>query len=118
MSTGPVAPRNRRPGSSGGATQFGLSILGFQHVVSWALPAKSVYLVSDQLFEVYEAHRISMRADEPTRLGVALGVGGAVAAGEVGGGGGGPRRCRSLRAGWRTTRGAGSPSTAATTARG
>ena len=70
-------------GSSAGVSSFDLNILGLRPVVTWALAEGSAYLASSQFVESYEAHVVSMRADEPTILGVALGIGGAVTINEL-----------------------------------
>lgn len=64
-------------GSTDGVTSFGFNVLGLRPVVTWSLPAGKAYLASREWVEVYEAGRVDMRVDEPTVLGIALGIGGA-----------------------------------------
>lgn len=75
-----LGPSNASGSNADGITGFGLNVLGLRPVVSWSLPPGDAYLASRQWFEVYESSRVDMRADEPTVLGIALGIGGAAGA--------------------------------------
>lgn len=73
-----LAPANAS-GTSAGVTSFALNVLGLRVVVSWALPASGAYLAATSKVEAYETPRINMQAEEPTVLGMAIGIGGGIA---------------------------------------
>jgi len=75
----PVLGPQNAAGTSEGVTAFGMNVLGLSVVVSWALAPGTMRLASSSFVESYEAHRMNMRADEPTVLGVSLGIGGSAA---------------------------------------
>lgn len=86
----PLYPRlgvSNSNGENGGIRGMVLDIGGIPGIVSWALTADVAVVGSSGLVECYENHRVSMRADEPTILGVAASVGGAVALGALNAGG-------------------------------
>lgn len=72
-----LGPTNAPGQNTAGITDFGLNVLGVRPVVSWSLAPTQAFLASSRFVEVYESSRIDMRVDEPTILGVALGIGGA-----------------------------------------
>lgn len=75
----PVLNVTNGQGTNVGAAEFGLTLAGLRVVVSWAITGTLGYLIASPLVESWERSRIEMRADEPTILGVALGIGGAAA---------------------------------------
>jgi HK97 family phage prohead protease len=77
-----IGPANAN-GTNGGIRGMGLDIGGIAATVSWALTANVAVVGSSAVIECYENHRITMRADEPTILGVAGSVGGAIALGAL-----------------------------------
>lgn len=75
----PVIGPSNTGGTADGATSFSMNILGLRVIVSWALQPGACRLIASEFVESYETARVSMRTDEATILGVALGLGGAVA---------------------------------------
>lgn len=73
----PVLNPSNSGGTSDGVTAFSMNVLGLRVIVSWALAAGDAYLAASPFVETYEGHQMSLRADEPTLMGVSLGVGGA-----------------------------------------
>lgn len=73
----PVLSPSNSGGTSDGVTAFSMNVLGLRVVVSWALAAGKGFLCASPFVETYEGHQMSLRADEPTLLGVSMGVGGA-----------------------------------------
>jgi HK97 family phage prohead protease len=78
-----INPVNSGGDNPGGVRMFDIVIAGLPVTVSWALTAGVAVLGSSAVIECYENHRVSMRADEPTILGTAVGVGGAIALGAL-----------------------------------
>jgi len=75
----PVLGPSNAAGTAEGVSSFGMNVLGLRVVVSWALPVGTIRLAASPFVESYEAHRMSMRADEPSVMGVSLGIGGSAA---------------------------------------
>lgn len=82
-----LSPGNAGGQNAGGARMFDLEVAGLRTTVSWALTSAVAVLGSSAVVECYEGHRVDMRADSPTTLGVSMGVGGAVATGALNAGG-------------------------------
>jgi hypothetical protein len=78
-----LSPSNAGGSNSGGVRMFGIEVAGLPVTVSWALTAGFAAIGSSAVIEGYENHRVQMRADEPTILGTAVGIGGAVAVGTL-----------------------------------
>jgi hypothetical protein len=75
-----LSPSNAAGDSSGGVSSFAMNLLGLRPVVGWSLPVGTLAVAASEFIETYEAHQTTMRAEEPTILGLAMGIGGAVAA--------------------------------------
>jgi HK97 family phage prohead protease len=76
-------PTNATGDNPGGVRMFDIEVAGLRAAVSWALGAGVAVLGSSGVIEAYEGHRVQMRQEEATILGVAVGVGGAVALGAL-----------------------------------
>lgn len=75
----PVLGATNASGTSDGAAAFGMNVLGLRVVVSWALPPDGAYLAATRFVEAYETPRITMQAQEPTVLGMGIGIAGGIA---------------------------------------
>lgn len=75
----PYAGQMNAPGSSAGVQQFGLNVLGLRPVVTRTLTAGTAYLAASDSYEVYESSRVNLGpVQDPTVLGTAWAIGGAV----------------------------------------
>lgn len=74
-----LSPANASGANTGGLNSMGLSVLGLNVVVAPTLTAGKAYLANKSVFEVYESSRINMGpVSQPTTLGTAWAIGGAV----------------------------------------
>jgi HK97 family phage prohead protease len=78
-----LSPSNAGGSNAGGARMFDIEVAGLPVTVSWALTAGVAVLGSSAAVEAYENHRVQMRQEEATILGLAVGVGGAIAVGAL-----------------------------------
>jgi HK97 family phage prohead protease len=78
-----LSPSNAGGSNAGGARMFDIEVAGLPLTVSWALTAGVAVLGSSAVIEAYENHRVQMRQEEATILGLGVGVGGAIAVGAL-----------------------------------